>query len=139
MKQLAASNSTIRLAWSQGWTLGAPLPFVQATLRNQPENRVIEPVLASFAIGGAVLTYGLLCRCPTLDPALVTAAATPVAYLAQRRVEQRRVVPSRIQFRRCVTNQSPRAAVVHDGGHPAEQCLLSRHKLDEVLADVRSS
>jgi hypothetical protein len=25
------------------------------------------------------------------------------------------------------------------GGHPAEQCLLSRHKLDEVLADVRSS
>jgi hypothetical protein len=31
------------------------------------------------------------------------------------------------------------AAVVHDGGHPAEQRLLSRHKLDEVLADVRSS
>jgi hypothetical protein len=54
--------ATIRLAWSQGWAVGAPLPFVQATLRNQPENRVIEPVLASFAIGGAVLTYGLLCR-----------------------------------------------------------------------------
>ncbi|GAB3840388.1 hypothetical protein GCM10028799_83690 [Kribbella italica] len=54
--------AVIRLAWSQGWALGAPAPFVEATLRNQPENRLIEPVLASFAIGGAVLTYGLLCR-----------------------------------------------------------------------------
>jgi hypothetical protein len=54
--------AVIRLAWSQGWAVGAPAPFVEATLRNQPENRVIEPVLASFAIGGAVLTYGLLCH-----------------------------------------------------------------------------
>jgi hypothetical protein len=35
----------------------------------------------------------------------------------------------------------PRSATraAQSGGHPAEQCLLSRHKLDEVLTDVRSS
>lgn len=52
----------IRLAWSRGWSIGAPEPFVASLLRNQPENVIIEPVLASFAIGGATLTAGLLCR-----------------------------------------------------------------------------
>ncbi|MGC5284920.1 hypothetical protein [Micromonospora sp. DT231] len=52
----------IRLAWSRGWAVGAPEPFVLSLLRNQPENVYIEPILASFATGGAVLTAGLLCR-----------------------------------------------------------------------------
>ncbi|MET8094081.1 hypothetical protein [Micromonospora sp. NPDC005220] len=50
----------IRLAWSRGWAVGAPEPFVVSLLRNQPENVYIEPTLASFAIGGVVLTSGLL-------------------------------------------------------------------------------
>ncbi|MGC4746927.1 hypothetical protein ACLQ28_14865 [Micromonospora sp. DT201] len=52
----------IRLAWSRGWAVGAPEPFVVSLLRNQPENVYIEPTLASFALGGVVLTSGLLCR-----------------------------------------------------------------------------
>ncbi|MEH0934583.1 hypothetical protein [Micromonospora psammae] len=52
----------IRLAWSWGWAVGAPEPFVVPLLRNQPENVYIEPTLASFATGGAVLTFGLVCR-----------------------------------------------------------------------------
>ncbi|MEU4473643.1 hypothetical protein [Micromonospora sp. NPDC023888] len=52
----------IRLAWSRGWAVGAPEPFVMSLLRNQPENVYIEPILASFATAGAVLTAGLLCR-----------------------------------------------------------------------------
>ncbi|MBM0276219.1 hypothetical protein JM949_12590 [Micromonospora sp. STR1s_6] len=58
----------IRLAWSRGWALGAPEPFVVSLLRNQPENVYIEPTLASFAIGGVVLTSGLLCRWGRLFP-----------------------------------------------------------------------
>lgn len=54
--------ATIRLAWSRGWAFGAPAPFVASLLRNQPENVYIEPVLAGFALGGAVLTGGLLRR-----------------------------------------------------------------------------
>ncbi|MDG4810850.1 hypothetical protein O7634_29180 [Micromonospora sp. WMMD1120] len=54
--------AVIRLAWSRGWALGAPQPFVASLLRNQPENVYIEPTLAAFAIGGVVLTCGLLCR-----------------------------------------------------------------------------
>jgi hypothetical protein len=54
--------AAIRLAWSRGWALGAPEPFVAALLRNQPENVYIEPILAGFAVGGAVLTGGLLCQ-----------------------------------------------------------------------------
>lgn len=54
--------AVIRLAWSRGWSVGAPDPFVASLLRNQPENVVIEPILASFAVGGAVLTLGLLRR-----------------------------------------------------------------------------
>jgi hypothetical protein len=60
--------AVIRLAWSQGWGLGAPEPFVASTLRNQPENVYIEPVLASFALGGALLTLGLLCRWGRIFP-----------------------------------------------------------------------
>lgn len=52
----------IRLAWSRGWAFGAPEPFVASLLRNQPENVYIEPVLAGFALGGALLTGGLLRR-----------------------------------------------------------------------------
>ncbi|MBF9130288.1 hypothetical protein I0C86_15175 [Plantactinospora sp. S1510] len=52
--------AVIRLAWSRGWALGAPEPFVASLLRNQPENVYIEPILASFALGGVVLTSGLL-------------------------------------------------------------------------------
>lgn len=50
----------IRLAWSRGWAFGAPEPFVASLLRNQPENVFIEPILAGFAIGGVILTGGLL-------------------------------------------------------------------------------
>ncbi|MFG1653461.1 hypothetical protein ACGFIE_26365 [Micromonospora sp. NPDC049275] len=58
----------IRLAWSRGWAVGAPEPFVASLLRNQPENVYIEPTLASFAIGGVVLTSGLLSRWGRLFP-----------------------------------------------------------------------
>jgi hypothetical protein len=58
----------IRLAWSRGWSVGAPEPFVASLLRNQPENVLIEPVLASFALGGATLTLGLLCRWGRIFP-----------------------------------------------------------------------
>ena len=52
----------IRLCWSRGWPVGAPEPFVESILRTQPANVWIEPVLAGFALTGAALTAGLLCR-----------------------------------------------------------------------------
>ncbi|MBE1489662.1 hypothetical protein H4W31_005300 [Plantactinospora soyae] len=42
--------------------------FVVSLLRNQPENVYIEPTLASFTVGGVVLTSGLLCRWGRLFP-----------------------------------------------------------------------